>query len=63
MFEARDGDTGARRDISLKVAVKTLEEIADVVLVSWLVISGMFDTLPSVSIVGFGHVIGSRVTK
>ena len=63
MFEARDGDTGARRDISLKVAVKTLEEIADVVLVSWLVISGMFDTLPSVSIVGFGHVIGSRVMK
>ena len=63
MFEARDGDTGARCDISLKVAVKTLEEIADVVLVSWLVISGMFDTLPSVSIVGFGHVIGSRATK
>ena len=44
MFKARGGGTGARCDISLKVAIKALEGTDDVVLVSWLVISGMFDT-------------------
>ena len=41
---------------------KDIEGIVDVVLVSWLVILGVFDTLIySVSIVGFGQVIGGRV--
>ena len=42
MFKARDRGTRAKCDICLKVAIKTLEWIADLVLVFWLVISGMF---------------------
>ena len=44
MFKARYGGTGARCDISLKVEITHLKGIANVILVSWLVILGMFET-------------------
>ena len=44
MFKARFRDTGARCDISLKVEIRHLKRIADVILVSWVVILSMFET-------------------
>ena len=44
MFKARYRDTEAKCDISLKVEIRHLKGIADVILASWVVISSMFET-------------------